>query len=140
MKIISPSQWTNLPWFAISLIAVWLGVYWLLLLTLGMIYHTHKWTYQFTDTGVIETKGILSITHREIPYYRIKSVKLDEPLWMRFFGISNVTVLSSDPFHPELKLHGVRYGKQVTHELREVSDQHRDKRGVKELDIYNLNK
>jgi len=140
MKVISPSQWTNLPWFFVTLFALYFEVYWLLIFPVGVMYYTHKWLYQFGNNGIIETKGILSVSHRELQYFRIKSVKLDEPLWMRIFGISNVTILSSDPYLPELQLYGVKNGKQIHQELRDIADQHRDKKGVKEYDLYNLNK
>jgi membrane protein YdbS with pleckstrin-like domain len=140
MKVISPSQWTNLPWFIISAIAIWLEVYWLLIFPVGVMYYTYKWLYQFSNNGIVETKGIFSVSHRELQYFRIKSVKLDEPLWMRFFGISNVTILSSDPYLPELQLYGIKNGKHIHQELRDIADQHRDRKGVKEYDLYNLNK
>ena len=140
MSVLKPSHWTNIVWYSVGLFGLFFGVYWLILFPIGMVYYTSKWLYQFDDNSIIETKGIFNVTHRELHYYRVKSIKLDEPLWMRLFGISVVTVLSSDPYLPELKLYGIPHGRQVTRELRMVTDSHRKTNGVKEMDIYNLNK
>jgi membrane protein YdbS with pleckstrin-like domain len=137
---ITPSHWTNMVWYAIGLFGLLFGVYWLVLLPIGTAYYTSKWMFQFSETSIIESKGILSITHRELLYYRIKSIKLDEPLWMRFFGLSVVTIMSSDPYLPELKLYGIKHGKQISKELRQLTNTNRKENGVKEMDIFNLNK
>ena len=137
---LKPSHWTNIVWYGVGLLGLLLGVYWLVLLPIAMTYYTSRWFYRFDEESIIESKGIFSVSHRELQYYRIKSIKHDEPLWMRLFGISVVTIMSSDPYLPELKLYGVGQGGQVSKELRYMADRHRKNKDVKELDVFTLNR
>jgi uncharacterized membrane protein YdbT with pleckstrin-like domain len=136
METISPSQWLNLPFFILGIALIQTGLF--PILALIKYIEILCWKYEFNERTIVERKGILSVTRREIHYYRIKSIKIDEPFWMRLVGISNVSITTSDPYHPELVLKAVPNGQLYRSKLRGLTDLRRKEEGVKEFDMYNL--
>lgn len=139
IKTLSPSQWTNLGFIAIGIVDllflhIWFGV---LLAAIKIIY-VMCWKYEVNERTIVERKGILNVTRTEIHYYRIKSIMVDEPLWMRFFGLSNVMVKSSDPYSPDFVLHAVPNGVAIRNELRYMTDTRRKEENVREFDMFSL--
>lgn len=139
IKTLSPSQWTNLGFIAIGIVdllflQIWFGV---LLAAIKIIY-VMCWKYEVNERTIVERKGILNVTRTELHYYRIKSIMVDEPLWMRLFGLSNVLVKSSDPYSPDFVLHAVPNGVAIRNELRYMTDTRRKEENVREFDMYNL--
>jgi len=136
IRVLSPSQWVNLPFFILG------GFFfytWLLpLLALVKYLEIACWKYEFGERTIVQKKGILSVTTTEINFYRIKSIKIDEPFWMRLLGLSNVTILTSDPYQRELLLYAVPNGKEIRSLLRSTTHKTRREEGVKEFDMYSL--
>ena len=101
-KTVSPSQWINLGYIFFGIV----GIYYVLptLLAIAKILSVYYWRYEFNERTLVERKGILSVTRRELHYYRIKSISVDEPFFLRIFGLANIHIKSSDPYQPELTL------------------------------------
>lgn len=134
LQTISPSQWTNLLWIIIGIALI--QFYLFPFLAIIKILEVYFWRYEFYERTLVERKGILSVTRREVHYYRIKSIKVDEPFWMRIFGLANVSVITSDPYHPELVLYAVPKGLELRQTLRAYTHQRRNEEGVREFDAY----
>jgi len=135
-KVVSPSQWTNLIWIILGVILIQTVIF--PILALVKILEIYCWRYEFRQKTIIERKGILSVTRREVHFYRIKSIKIDEPLWMRIFGLANVTIKTSDPYLPELLLYAVPKGIKIREKIRSKTHEERRSEGIKEFDMYNL--
>lgn len=136
IRVLSPSQWVNLPFFILGgvLFFTWL----MPLLALVKYLEIACWKYEFGERTIVQKKGIFSINTTEIHYYRIKSIKIEEPLWMRFFSLANVKVITSDPFENEFMFYAVPNGKELRSLLRETTFLRRKQEGVKEFDMYSL--
>ena len=138
LRTIQPSHWINAGYYTISIIGT-LFFHWACILLLVVKYlELDTWKYELNERTIIERKGILSVTRREIHYYRIKSIKIDEPLWMRTFGLANVSIMTSDPYYPEMILTAVPNGVLIREQLRDFTDKWRKEEGVREFDMYNL--
>jgi uncharacterized membrane protein YdbT with pleckstrin-like domain len=139
LKVVSPSQWTNFIWFILGVMDVLFIHMWLLVaLAVVKFLYVYYWRYEINERTIVERKGILDVTRNEIHYYRIKSIRVEEPLWMRLFNLSNVFVKTSDPYLPELKLYAVPSGTLVREELRSMTSKRRKEENVREFDMYNL--
>jgi membrane protein YdbS with pleckstrin-like domain len=138
IRVARPSQWTNAPWILVVIAGFYVDFPYLALVAVAKFLDTYFWRYEFHERTLVERKGIFSVTRREIHYYRVKGIKVDEPLWMRFFGLANVTILSSDPYLPELVLYAVQNGVGIRNELRGRAHQLRKEEGVREVDVYDL--
>jgi len=77
MESISPSQWLNLPFFILG-VALFQTVIFPILAVIKYI-EIMCWKYEFNERTIVERKGILSVTRREIHYYRIKMNSTKEP-------------------------------------------------------------
>jgi membrane protein YdbS with pleckstrin-like domain len=136
VQTLSPSQWTNALWIIAGIALFQFGIF--PFLALIKVLEVYYWRYEFYERTIMERKGILSVTRREIHYYRIKSIKIDEPFWMRIFGLANVTIISSDPYHPEMMLYAVPKGLELRQLIRKNTDFWRKSEGVREWDTYRL--
>jgi len=136
IRTISPSQWINLIYIILGIALI--QTIFVPLLAVIKILDVYFWRYEFRERTIIERRGILSVTRKEVHFYRIKSIKVDEPLWMRIFGLSKVSIITSDQYHPELVLYAVSDGHYLREYIRSNTDQWRKLEGVKEFDLYNL--
>ena len=132
----SPSQWVNYLWFLFGLVLFFLWIP--PLIAIYKFLEVYYWRYEFYERTMIERKGIFSVTRTEVSYYRIKSILVEEPLWMRIFGLSNVIIKTSDEFNNIVTLYAVPNGTELRSILREVTDQRRTEQGVKEFDLHSL--
>ena len=138
IKVTSPSQWTNAIWILLGAGGLVFKFPILAVITIIKVLETYYWRYEFHEKTMLERRGVLKVSRRELHYYRIKSIKVDEPLWMRFFGLANVTILTSDPYLPELILYAVPNGNGLRQELRGLTYQQRREEGVREFDTFQL--
>jgi uncharacterized membrane protein YdbT with pleckstrin-like domain len=98
------------------------------------------WKYEIQEDGdtIVEQKGVFTTRRVEINYFRIKSIRIEKNLYFRFMGLSNVQIITSEPFKPALLLYGVSNGENIAEFLKEMSIVWRDKKGVRETDFHNF--
>lgn len=133
---IQPSQWTNCAWF---IAGAGLCVFVIpTLIAIGKFLEVCFWSYQFRERTIIERKGIFSVTRTEVHYYRIKSIVIEEPFWMRLFNLGNITIISSDPYQNILRLWAVPQPVELKEAIRERVHYMRKKENVREFDNFHL--
>ena len=91
--------------------------------------------FEITDERIIEQNGILSRRTDETELYRVKDIRLEEPLFLRMFGLSTIILVTSDKTSPIIKLCGIKNGNDLRKELRVAVEERRDIKGVKETDL-----
>ena len=134
VRTLSPSQWTNIIWiiFGVLLYKLWFipsGI------ALYKVIETFCHTYELFERTIIERTGILSRSRREVPYYRIVSVQMDQPWYLRIFGLSNIDILTSDPYVKNIRLKGVNEGEQLVGEIRDLVEHWRQVKNVREVNV-----
>lgn len=134
---LSPSQVLNLPIIILGIATIPIGIF--TLIALYKILEYYYWRYEFNEHTLVERKGVFDVTRKELHYYRIKSVYMEEPFLFRIFGLSNLYIKTSDPYLPELKLYGVRFGKAIKNELESITYSKRKEENVREFDLFKLN-
>ena len=92
------------------------------------------WKIAVTNQRVTEQKGVLSRSTDELELFRVKDIKLDEPLWIRIFGLSNIVLHTSDRTSPIVIIPAIKDGKELRETLRDLVDQRREQKGVRETD------
>jgi uncharacterized membrane protein YdbT with pleckstrin-like domain len=130
----SPSQVTNFGFYILCVIllpAFGLG----LIMFLVRFLKTRFTKFEITDERIIEQTGVLSRKTDETELYRVKDIKLEEPFFLRMFGLSTILLVTSDKTSPIIKIHGVKNGNDLRKELRAIVEIRRDKKGVKERDF-----
>jgi hypothetical protein len=94
--------------------------------------------YRFGEKTITEKRGVFSHTMREMHYFRIKSIRMEQPFFMRLVGLSNIYMVSSEPFVPEIKLWAVNDGVKHTKYIKDRIYFWREKLGVKETDFHSF--
>lgn len=136
---IQPSQWTNIGWYALSILAMLIYFPLGVLITIASIYkyiEVLTWKYTCRTKGIEERKGVFSVTREEVQYFRIKSIKIDEPFLMRIVGLSIVHIISSERYKPNMVLYGIKNGESIKNKLNAAAHEWRSKLGVRDYDIY----
>ena len=152
----SPSQWLNLPSFALALLlAAGLITAGLLaspalpfalaglVLPLGVAI----WKFLVVRTEVFEltterlriTRGVINQHVDEIELYRIKDSLMIREWWMRLTGLASIKLQTSDRSMPELLIPAIRGGAEMRELLRKQVELQRDKKRVREMDFDETN-
>ncbi len=92
-------------------------------------------SYNLSKERFIVREGVFSRTTDNLEIYRVKDLTVDEPLFLRLFGLGNLILETSDKSHPILIIEGVSKVNDVSNLLRECVERERRKRGVRELDM-----
>ena len=65
-------------------------------------------SYYLTIQQLIITKGVFARSTNYLELYRIKDILVNQPFWMKAFGLMNMTLLSFDTAESLLILKGIR--------------------------------
>ncbi len=77
------------------------------------------------------------MTRESVQYFRIKSVMVDEPFWMRLLGLSIVKVITSEQFKQEIIFQAVGNGEGIQSFLQENARIERMNMGIRDFDVFN---
>lgn len=129
----TPSQILNLPTFILCGLLFWLVIpifigFWKWL----VIRNTQ---YELTNERLKTRHGVLNKEMDDLELYRVRDYKLEQPLWLRIFGLGTITMQTSDRSHPVVQIRAIRNGEQLREELRTAVEACRTRKGVRELDV-----
>jgi uncharacterized membrane protein YdbT with pleckstrin-like domain len=157
MKLLKPSQWVNFPWFIIAAGSGYLffstsideyglfdvtQAHWIFVVPiiwwLWKYLVINCWNFYMDERSetIIEKKGIFSVTTIKIQYFRIKSIQVWQPFFLRIFGLSTVQIITSEPFKPLLLLYAIRDGESWSQYCLDMAKYWRTQKGVKETDFH----
>ena len=129
----TPSQLVNLPWYVLWVLLFWLVVPLLVLLWQWLV--IRNTVYELTSERLKLRRGVLNKHLDEVELYRVRDYQLERPLYLRLFGLGNITLRTSDRSHPSVRLRAIRDGEQLYERLRAAVEQCRATKGVRELDV-----
>ena len=136
---ISPNQLLNIGYLSILLALIYLDIRPLALLALIILIikaldlYCTTWTIQ--QDNLIEKTVILNVSTEEVLLYRVKDIRLYEPLLYRLVGLSKLTIVTSDYTNPSVVLYGIKNGEELIGIIRQLVAKSRKIEGVKEIDI-----
>jgi uncharacterized membrane protein YdbT with pleckstrin-like domain len=129
----SPSQVLNVPVFVVCALLCWLVV--------PVFYAAWRWLvlknirYELTSERLKLREGVLNKRLDEIELYRVRDYSLEQPLLIRIFGLSNITMRTADPSHAVFMLRAINDGELVLEQLRRHVEEARVKKRVLPLDL-----
>ena len=129
----SPSQVLNLPVFLLCALLCWLVV--------PIIIAIWKWLtlrnirYELTTERLKIRQGVLNKELDEIELYRVRDYRLEQPFWLRLFGLGNILLNTADTSNPFVLLRGVRESEQVYEQIRKYVEDCRVKKRELPLDL-----
>lgn len=89
---------------------------------------------EITNQRLIKRTGVLNRQIDEVELYRIKDYRLDRPLSLRIFGLSNISLVTSDELNPTVTIRAVRDGEALRNTIRSLVEKRREEKGVREID------
>ena len=136
---VSPNQLLNIGYLIILLTLLYLDIIPLAVVALIILIikalnlYCTTWTIQ--QDNLIEKTGILNVSTEEVLLYRVKDIRLYEPLLYRLVGLSKLTIITSDYTNPSIVLYGIKNGEELMTIIRQLVANSRKIEGVKEIDI-----
>jgi len=136
---VSPNQLLNIGYLIILLTLLYLDirplavVALIILIIKALNLYCTTWTIQ--QDILIEKTGILNVNTEEVLLYRVKDIRLYEPLLYRLVGLSQLTIITSDYTNPSITLYGIKNGEKLMNIIRQLVANSRKVEGVKEIDI-----
>jgi len=138
---VKPSQLTNMGWFVLPFILfpifIPLSVVFILI-AVYKYYEVDTWSYNIYSKTIEERRGVFDVLQDEMYYFRIKSILIEEPLWMRFFGLSNIQIISSEQFKPRMTIYAVYLGEEIKETISDMTYEQRLKMNIRDHDVYNI--
>ena len=136
---ISPNQLLNIGYLSILLALIYLDIRPLALVALIILIikalDLYCTTWTIHQDNLIEKTGILNVNTEEVLLYRVKDIRLYEPLLYRLVGLSQLTIITSDYTNPSIILYGIKNGEELMTIIRQLVANSRKIEGVKELDL-----
>jgi uncharacterized membrane protein YdbT with pleckstrin-like domain len=138
LSTVSPSQYANLGWLIITIATVFIpyvAAFFLLIYLYRRLDYSF-WEYRFYDDYVIEKKGIFNVSEEMVNYFRIKSIKVEQPFWMRLFGLSIIHVTTSEQFKPFIKFYAIENAQSFVDFLQSKTKLKRKENGIRDVDVF----
>jgi len=135
--ISKPSQWVNIGWLIFAVTCFWLIFPVIVFVWKYAVIYNYQ--YKFHERTISEIHGVFSVKRVETHYFRIKSIKYEKPFFMRLVGLSNITIITSDPFLPLLHLYAIPDGDKIFNLIKDYSYHWRKEQNVTEYDLHTLN-
>lgn len=149
MNNLKPSQWINIGWAILAVISllyfneikIWgIGAGWIgVLVFIYKVYEVSCWHYEFDIEHICERKGVFTVSREYVQWYRIKSIMIEEPFIMRLVGLSNIHIITSEQFKPNIKLYAIKDGITVKDFLDNKVLMEKTGHQVHEVDNYHTN-
>jgi membrane protein YdbS with pleckstrin-like domain len=131
-----PSQWLNSGWILFGLVGIPFVVP--TLIAIFKMVETYCHRYDFYEDHILESKGIFNVIRREVHYFRVKSILIDEPFLYRVVDLSSIHIKTSDQFNQEFTLKAIPVGRTLVNDLKAVVKVERAHHNVREFDMYDL--
>lgn len=129
----TPSQYTNAGRYTLCILLCFLVVP---LFVMAWWWLEVRCTqYEMSSQRLRLRSGVLNKSTNDLELYRVKDVRLEQPLALRMFGLANLVMDTSDRSHPQMVIRGIPEAEALMDVLREHVEELRIARGIRELDL-----
>ncbi len=129
----TPSQVINLHLFLL-----WGLFFWLVIPIFIIIWHwlvVKNIKYELTTERLKTRHGVINKKMDELELYRVRDYKFDQPIFLRLFGLGNITLQTSDQATPVVIIRAIRDGEALREQIRTAVEDCRVKKRVREVDF-----
>lgn len=96
---------------------------------------THLNVHYFYEDRLVYYHGVFNRHRENIEFYRVKDHMINRPIYLSIFGLSVLTIMSTDRRNPEYKLKGVRKVYEYESRLRQLFEKAKDDGRGREVDV-----
>ena len=129
----SPSQVVNLGPFI-----GWGLLFWLVIPLFIIVWRwleVRNLRYELSTERLKIRHGVLNKKMDELELYRVRDYKLEQPLFLRIFGLGNIRLQTADRTNPHVTLRAIRDGEGLREQIRNAVEACRVAKRVRDLDI-----
>jgi uncharacterized membrane protein YdbT with pleckstrin-like domain len=126
------SQIVNLGTYVLCILFFWLVIPIFIGIWKYLVVRTTK--YELTTQRLRLRTGVLNKEINELELYRVKDLKIDQPLFLRIFSVANIVISTSDNSHPVVSIRAVSDAEGLLSKIRENVEIMRRNR-VREVDM-----
>jgi uncharacterized membrane protein YdbT with pleckstrin-like domain len=147
----SPSQVRNLGAFifcallavaiVVASLLLWQSLPGVALALLPVVYAFWKWLivrarkYQLTTERLLISYGVFSKTTDSLELYRVKDLRITQPLTLRLFGLENIELTTSDQSSPLVVIDYMPQNLRLGDKLRAQIEACRVQKGTREIEL-----
>lgn len=91
--------------------------------------------YELSSQRLRLRSGVLNKDTNDLELYRIKDVRVEQPLGLRLFGLSNLVLETSDRSDPHVVIRAIPEAEALMDVMRERVEALRIARGIREIDL-----
>ena len=129
----SPSQVINLPVYVLWGLFFWLVFPIFVILWQWLVLRNTK--YELTTERLKTRRGVINKHVDDLELYRVRDYQLEQPLFLRLFGLGNITMQTSDKSHPVVVIRAIPEPEQLREQIRVAVEACRVKKRVREIDF-----
>ncbi|BAW79807.1 hypothetical conserved protein [Candidatus Nitrosoglobus terrae] len=130
----TPSQIVNLSTFIICGLFFWLIIPLFIILWQWLVVKNTQ--YELTTHRLKIRQGVINKKMDDLELYRVRDYSLEQPLLLRWFGLENIILQTSDRTDPVVIIRAVKNGEELQGKIREAVEACRAKtQGVREVDV-----
>ena len=89
--------------------------------------------YELSSQRLRLRSGVLNKETNDLELYRVKDVRLHQPLALRLFGLADMVLDTSDRSHPQIVLRAIPDAEELMDVIREHVEALRIARGIREI-------
>lgn len=79
--------------------------------------------------------GILTRHYEDLELFRVKDYTIEQPLFLRLFGLGNIVLVTSDATTPTVAIRAIPNALTLRETLRTAVQAERERKRVRELDL-----
>jgi uncharacterized membrane protein YdbT with pleckstrin-like domain len=91
--------------------------------------------FELTTQRLKTQTGIFSKITHELELYRVKDIMLEQPFFLRLFGLGNVVLMTTDASTPELTLRAISGAATFRDKLRQCVEERRDQKRTRVTEV-----
>ena len=91
--------------------------------------------YRITTERLLITEGVLNKTTDSLELYRVRDIRVVQPLWQRMFGLETIELDTSDDSSPLVVIDFISADLHLADKLREQVEACRVAKRVRDLDV-----
>ncbi len=128
-------------WLRVNLIPESLQNYSLLLFVIPVGIAFWKWIslrttrYELSTERLTLYSGVFNKTTEVLELYRVKDYRVEQPFFLRLFGLGNLKLVTSDKSSPTVELPAIFQPQELRELARAQVEKCRDRKRVREIDF-----
>jgi len=96
---------------------------------------TRAQKFSLTSERMLITNGIINVVTDSLELYRVKDIRMSEPLWLRLFGLENIELTTTEISAPFVRIDHIPKSLKLADKIRAQVETCRVTKGTREIEM-----